>query len=127
MSLIKKWGSAEISFWLEMMHSFPAALTDPKYADVKFLGLPHRHMILIKVAIQVFHEDRDIEFIQFKRWCQSLYGDKVIEADNQSCEMISDILAEKIHEKYPGREMKICVFEDGENGSVAHYKPDFLN
>ncbi len=126
MALIKKWGSICVGdIIIEGSHSMPQALTDPKYNDVKFLGLEHRHLFHFKVSIQVFHEDREIEFIQFKRWIQSLYGNGILEANNQSCEMISDNLAHRIHEKYPGRELKIEVFEDGENGSIAHYKPDF--
>jgi len=121
-----KWRSACVTFQQEMEHKFPQAATDPKYEDVKFLGYVHRHILHFKVSIQLFHDDRDIEFIQFKRWLQSLYGSGTLEVDYQSCEMISDRLAEKIHEKYPGREIKIEVFEDGENGSISHYKPDFL-
>jgi hypothetical protein len=104
----------------------PQALTDPQYEDVRFLGYPHRHLLKYRVSIQVFNEDREIEFIQFKRWIQSLYGNNILNANYKSCEMLSDELAAKIHERYPGREMKIEMFEDGENGSIAHYKPDFI-
>lgn len=125
MSLMVKWRSACITFRREFIHYFPQALTDPKYEDVYFLGLEHRHVLHFKVSIQLFHDDRDIEFIQFKRWCESLYSEGILKGGYQSCEMVSDCLADKIHEKHPGRELKIEVFEDGENGSVTHYKPDF--
>ena len=36
--------------------------------------------------------------------------------------MISDDLAQKIMEKYPGRDVKISVSEDGEVGSEIYYK-----
>ena len=115
-----------VKFQREGIHKYPAALTDPKLAtgdeyDVSFLGYPHRHMFHIRVAIDVFHEDRDIEFIQFKRWLESLYGDGILQLDYKSCEMISDDLAEKIAAKYPGRTIEIELSEDGENGSTSIY------
>ena len=56
-----------VSFRKEGIHAYPAALTEPELEDVKFLGHPHRHMFHFKVWIQVFHDDRDIEFIL---WCE---------------------------------------------------------
>ena len=68
-----------------------------------FLGIPHRHIFHFRVRIEVFHNDRDIEFIQFKRWMEKTYMQKkTIELDSQiSCEMIADDLYEKITAKYP--------------------------
>jgi hypothetical protein len=67
-----------VTFRKEGIHLYPAAATDPKLKtddeyDVSFLGTPHRHIFHFTVAIQVFHNDRDIEFIQFKRWLENLY------------------------------------------------------
>ena len=61
-----------VTFTKEGIHKYPAALEDPALAtgdeyDVSFLGYPHRHTFHFKVQIQVTHNDRDIEFIQFKR------------------------------------------------------------
>lgn len=61
-----------VTFQQEAIHRYPAALTDPKLAtgdkyDVSFLGHPHRHVFHFRVSIEVWHDDRDIEFIQFKR------------------------------------------------------------
>jgi len=55
-----------VTFKKEGIHKYPAALEDPKLEDVSFLGYPHRHIFHFKVWIEVFHDDRDIEFIQFK-------------------------------------------------------------
>ena len=115
-----------VTFKREGIHKYPAALTDPNLAtgdeyDVSFLGYPHRHVFHFKVAIDVFHDDRDIEFIQFKRWLESLYGNGTLQLDYKSCEMISDDLADVISNKYPGRAIEIEVSEDGENGSTAFY------
>lgn len=117
-----------ITFKKEGIHKYPAALDDPKLAtgdwdDVSFLGYPHRHVFHFKVALEVFHDDRDVEFIQFKRWCERLYSDGTLSLDYRSCEMVSDELAEHINRKYPGRKIEIDVSEDGENGSYSKYKP----
>jgi len=109
-----------VTFKREGIHKYPAALEDPKLEDVKFLGYPHRHMFHFKVWIEVFHDDRDIEFIQFKRWLESLYQG-TLELDYKSCEMIADELADQIQTKYPGRQVRIEVSEDGENGCDIDY------
>ena len=110
-----------VTFKREGIHKYPAALEDPKLDDVKFLGYPHRHMFHFKVWIEVFHDDRDIEFIQFKRWCENLYSDGILELDHKSCEMISDNLYTAIAQRYPDRDIWIDVSEDGENGSFIRY------
>ena len=120
-----------VTFQKEGIHKYPAALDDPKLAtgdeyDVSFLGYPHRHIFHFRVCIEVFHDDRDIEFIQFKRWLERLYSaDKsggVLVLDYKSCEMICDELAETINKKYPNRKMEITVSEDGENGATIEYE-----
>jgi hypothetical protein len=115
-----------VTFQQEGVHCYPAAATDPSLAtgdeyDVSFLGVPHRHIFHFKVAIQVGHNDRDIEFIQFKRWLQHLYKGSTLELNNKSCEMISDDLYLQIVGRYPGRKIIIDVSEDGENGCSITY------
>ena len=121
-------GQAQRQIWItwqkEGIHKYPAALTDPALADVQFLGYPHRHMFHFRVWIDVFHNDRDLEFIQFKRWCESLYNsdNSVLSLDHKSCEMISDDLYIQIASRYPGRVVHIEVSEDGENGALIKYE-----
>jgi hypothetical protein len=115
-----------VTFRKEGMHKYPAALTDPSLAtgdeyDVSFLGYPHRHIFHFKVWIGVTHDDRDIEFIQFKRWLENLYKEGTLQLDYKSCEMMSNDLYDSIAAKYPGREVWIEVSEDGENGSFIKY------
>jgi hypothetical protein len=115
-----------VTFRKEGLHKYPAALDDPKLAtgdeyDVSFLGYVHRHIFHFKVGIEVFHDDRDIEFIQFKRWLEKLYTEKTLQLNFKSCEMISDDLYAEINKKYPNRDIEIEVSEDGENGSYAIY------
>lgn len=116
-----------VTFQKEGIHKYPAALTDPALAtgdeyDVSFLGYPHRHMFHFYVNIEVFHNDRDIEFIQFKRWLESLYANGTLQLDYKSCEMICDELAEIINSKYPNRKLKLKVSEDNENGASCSYE-----
>ncbi len=115
-----------VTFQREGIHKYPGADTDPKLAtgdeyDVSFLGYPHRHIFHFKVAIQVFHNDRDIEFIQFKRWLENSFRDGVMQLDHKSCEMISDELYMYIANRYPDRDIEITVSEDGENGATIYY------
>jgi len=115
-----------VRFQKEGIHCYPAAATDPALAtgdeyDVSFLGSPHRHIFHFEVTIQVFHNDRDIEFIQFKRWLENLYAGGTLELNYKSCEMISDELYDQIAARYPDRSVTINVSEDNENGAVIVY------
>jgi hypothetical protein len=115
-----------VTFQKEGTHKYPAALEDPALAtgdeyDVSFLGYPHRHKFHFRVAISVLHNDRDIEFIQFQRWLENLYKDDILQLDYKSCEMMSDDLFEQIADSYPGRDIKIEISEDGENGALIEY------
>ena len=110
-----------VTFAREGIHKYPAALDDPKLAtgdeyDVSFLGYPHRHIFHFRVAIEVFHSDRDIEFIQFKRWLTKLYNEATLQLDFKSCEMIAEDLYQVITTRYPGRAIEIEISEDNENG-----------
>ena len=116
-----------VSFAKEGIHCYPAAATDPLLAtgdeyDVSFLGTPHRHIFHFRVSIDVFHNDRDIEFIQFKRWLENLYKDAILALDYKSCEMIADDLYLQIAGRYPNRNVSIDVSEDGENGALIKYE-----
>jgi hypothetical protein len=110
-----------ITFRKEGIHCYPAAANEPTLQDVSFLGYPHRHIFHFRVWIDVVHNDRDIEFIQFKRWCETLYASQTLDLNNKSCEMMSDDLYQQIAQRYPGREVWIEVSEDGENGALIKY------
>ena len=115
-----------VRFQKEGIHKYPAAATDPTLAtgdeyDVSFLATPHRHIFHFDVAIEVFHNDRDIEFIQFKRWLENQYSQNILKLDYKSCEMISDDLYNVIATRYPDRSIAIQVSEDNENGAHIVY------
>ena len=116
-----------VRFQKEGIHKYPAAATDPALAtgdeyDVSFLATPHRHIFHFEVTIEVFHNDRDIEFIQFKRWLENQYSQSILELNYKSCEMISDDLYEVIATRYPDRNIIIRVSEDDENGALIMYR-----
>ena len=116
-----------VTFRKEGIHCYPAAATDPALAtgdeyDVSFLGTPHRHIFHFRVWIDVLHNDRDIEFIQFKRWLENLYKDGILQLDYKSCEMMADDLYAEIASRYPDRAVWIEVAEDGENGALIKYE-----
>ena len=111
-----------VTFQKEGIHKYPAAATDPKLAEVSFLGNEHRHIFHFRVELEVFHDDRDIEFIQFKRWLENLYNQGTLALDFKSCEMMADDLYLQIASRYPDRAVWIEVAEDGENGALIKYE-----
>lgn len=116
-----------VTFRKEGIHCYPAAATDPALAtgndmDVSFLGTPHRHIFHFRVWVDVVHNDRDIEFIQFKRWLEKLYATGTLALNFKSCEMICDDLYTQIAQRYPDRAVWIEVSEDGENGALIKYE-----
>lgn len=121
--MIKKF--IQVTFQKEGIHRYPAAATNPDLKDVAFLAHPHRHIFWFKVTTSVNHSDRDIEFIQQKRWMESLYVQSVIQIDFKSCEMLAeDLLAELIAKYGEDRYYKVEVFEDNENGGIVEYIPE---
>ena len=113
----------KVSFQKEGVHKFPGADTNPKYAtgnwdDVSFLGYPHRHIFHFYVTLGVTHNDRDVEFIQFKRELERLFTKNVLHLDYQSCEMIAENLINYIEEHYPNRGVRVEVYDDDENGAI---------
>lgn len=89
--------------------------------EVDYLRDRHRHMFHIKVYTEVFHDDRDVEFIELKHnvqdFLQQKYYDvttRLHEFGRMSCEMIAQELIETFH---------LCqaeVNEDGENGAIVY-------
>lgn len=106
------WVTAEEAF----MHRYNDA---PR--TVSFLKNEHRHNFKFRIYIEIFSNDRDIEFIIFQRFIKGILFKLPFNLRNTSCEMLADIIEEKIREKYSGRRIKIEVSEDGENGVIKTY------
>jgi len=105
-----------ITTQFEGFHKYPRAPD-----EVKFLRNLHRHIFHIKIWLEVKHNNRDVEFIMFKRWVDKVIDEFIID-EHMSCEMISDKLYGIMSKTYPKREIRIDVSEDGENGSYSEYK-----
>ncbi len=108
------WAKIRTSF--EGIHCYPGA---PK--EVQFLRCPHRHIFHVVVLIEQFHNDRDIEFIAFKHFLNTILKSNKFHK-NASCEMMSDNLFKIINKKYPNRKIKIEINEDNENGTLIEYE-----
>lgn len=106
---------AKIITQFEGIHKYPDA---PK--EVVFLRHDHRHIFHITVWIEQFHNERDVEFILFKRFIENIIKNSQF-PNNASCETMSDFLAKKIIKKYINRKLKIEITEDGENGALIEY------
>jgi hypothetical protein len=107
-----------VTFQKEGLHKWPDATQHP---GVEFLANEHRHMFHFRVDLQVFHDDREVEFILFKRELEGLYTEGTLQLDYKSCEMMADELGEYITDKYSGRHFSIEVSEDGENGCLVEF------
>ena len=116
-----------VTFQKEGIHKYPQAATDPKLAtgdwlDVSFLGTPHRHIFHFRVEMEVFYDDRDVEFIQAKRIMERWYADSILQLDYKSCEMMARELHTMCNLAWPDRDYVIEVSEDGENGSRMYFE-----
>jgi hypothetical protein len=110
-----------VTFQKVGFHKYPAAATDPALADVAYLGNKHRHLFKFNIQIEIFHNDRELEFHQFLNYCESLFETNQIDIDYKSVEMLADDLYIKLADRYPGRDMIISVSEDGECGCKIEY------
>lgn len=102
---------------VEGLHNWPAARE--VFPEVGFLSDPHRHIFHIEVKKEVFHDDRDVEFIIFKRDILNYLHEKyysleirVHEFGPMSCEMIARDILENFECT------SVTVWEDGENGAT---------
>jgi hypothetical protein len=116
-----------VSIQKEGYHYFPEAAVDPRYAtgdkyDVSHLAHKHMHYFFIKVWVEVKHSNRDIEFIQLRRWLENLYTAGTLSLDSRSCEMIAEDLYLQIAAKYPQCEIRIDVSEDNINGALVEFR-----
>ena len=119
----------EVKFVREGVHRFPRA-TEPQFAtgdeyDVSHLANPHSHFFHFVVVMSVTHDDREIEFLQFRRWLENQYRDGYLQLDYKSCEMMAHDLMAVIQNRYgTDRDLEIRVYEDDINGAVVQYTPD---
>jgi hypothetical protein len=106
-----------IKFQVVGFHFYPNAPD-----DVSYLRDNHRHVFNFKVTISVTHDEREIEFHQFKRELQARYSSEE-QFGGSSCETIAKSLLNYIVDKYKGHEfVSVEVSEDDECGSVVTWE-----
>lgn len=89
---------------------------------VEFLKEWHRHRIKITVEMEVFHDDRELEFILVRRLIDSniINGTIGLYYVEKSCELVAREIAELLIATYGDRRMRIEISEDGENSGVYY-------
>ena len=104
---------------VEGLHNWPAAQS--VFPEVGFLANMHRHKWFITAKKKVNHDDRDVEFIMFKRdieqWLKTTYYNtlsRTHEFGAKSCEMLAKEIMEEFDCVY------VSVFEDNENGAEVY-------
>lgn len=86
-----------------------------------YLAQRHRHLFHVEVQLELRHHEREVEFhdlLDFAR--ERMPGG---EMEGRSCETMASELLHHIHERYPGRTVRVSVFEDGEVGASLEHRP----
>lgn len=88
--------------------------------EVAYLRASHRHLFKIEMALQVTHDDRDLEFhITKRRLHEEMKSMFAINEHGElmfgpmSCEMIAKALAKRFDAA------QVIVWEDGEHGGMV--------
>ena len=109
----------------EGVHCYPSA---PE--GVEFLRVPHRHIFGVRLEVEVYHDDRELEFILLKRkvnsWFEARQTTGVWQMGAMSCEQVASELIkflQKDLEKGNERYFKATIDEDGENGATVEVIP----
>ena len=88
--------------------------------EVSFLRDVHRHIFHVNVEIEVFHDDRELEFILVKRRLDQFIKNHDSSL-NSSCEQIGKMICEYLTKTYGERKIICTVMEDNENGGRTYY------
>lgn len=104
---------------MDLVHCWPDAPL-----EVAFLRNPHRHMMHIYTEIDVYHNDRELEFLMVQNSIKSML-DHAEFLMSISCEQIAECVIEHILNTYGDRSVSVRVMEDDENGAtVSRSKED---
>lgn len=112
----------------EGIHCWPEA---PE--EVSYLRNPHRHIFNIEVQVEVYSDDRDIEFITLKHriddWLNLQFDENgVWQMGRLSCEQVAEMVIDLVQEKLNDKERVISCYvdEDGENGATVTYSSEAI-
>lgn len=92
---------------------------------VAFLRDRHRHLFKIECTIQVFHDDRELEFFLVKDLLETQVIPFVTMRSNLgSCEQQAERICDGLRTAYGDhRYYQITVSEDGESDGVVEWEP----
>ena len=103
---------AIIKFQFEGVHKYPEAS-----GAEEFLKYDHRHIFHVEVWIEQRHENRDVEYLNCKRWLQKEAVPHLTLPGTTSCETLARQIVFLVQQKYGDRRVICEVLEDGENGA----------
>lgn len=99
-------------------HAWPDA---PERRD--YLRDRHRHEFHVEVAARVAHDDRDIEFHDFKDDVLACLPEHGANLGASSCELIARTILARLERDYGSSLLWCEVWEDGEVGARVDYVP----
>lgn len=101
----------------EGLHRYDEA---PK--EVIYLRNLHRHIFYVNVELEVFHDNRELEFIMIKHAIDKFIAETFEGTDGvQSCEQIGKSICRFLTQQYGERKIVCTVMEDNENGGRVYY------
>lgn len=88
-------------------------------AEVAYLRNLHRHMFNYEVELEVFHDDRELEFIMVKHDIDGYLARRNEDWEEKtSCEQMAKCIGLYLQTKYGfERSLSVSIFEDNENGA----------
>jgi hypothetical protein len=97
----------------------------PEAAGVRqYLSTRHRHKFFFTLTVDVFHNDREIEFHDLLDFAKGIIIEQ--ELGRQSCEDLATTIIDAVVAKYPQtattRTIRVSVFEDNEVGATLTRK-----
>ena len=118
-----------LTTWVVVRHRFDALHHWPNAPVHRaYLGQDHRHLFHVEMRIQVFDDDRALEFHDIlkklqREWCvPGTRADGMNDIGAMSCEMVAKSILSAARREYDKRAMKVSVFEDGENGAIVEWQ-----
>ena len=109
----------KVKFTLEGLHQYKDAPD-----EVGYLKNQHRHLFYISAKIEVFHNDRELEFIMVKNRINKFIAANIASMPVvYSCEMMCEDIIKFLEKTYcteQTRLINVSVSEDDENGAIVY-------
>jgi hypothetical protein len=90
--------------------------------NVSYLGDYHRHLFKVTAIIEVFSDERELEFFTIKEMIDLFIKKTIPDKSELSCESMSRLIVHHLRDEIAGnREIMVEVNEDGEDGAIVCY------